>query len=426
MASLGELSQVMQNLDPYAEFRKGQMTGQKFDIQQAMLDEQTKEIEADKAAQAGLAQQAGQPAQLGKMANQMIPDAKLYNDDGSLTTAGQMNDMMVNSTKLAKQGKMMAMQASLIEDPYQRTQAMAEARRLTQTAQGDMLKVRDINEKVKGDSIYAAAMAKDQTQWDAAIKAYQDSGLPLPKGIPTTYSPENAKKIAALAPAALQSKISNDILKQKEDIRRDAREERAVLAAEAKARNGEDGGNAIPKTKDEREGYISRTQTIETIKDIQSLLDDPKYAKIINPSTKFTPQIIANLQENFPEISQKLARIQAYEFSIGGKALTKQEQTILEPIYGWRGLTAEALKKRLAGVESEFTKRNKMDEAVYPGLKKLAGKFAEIESESKVAKPGATSSAEGNAPQAALDYLKANPTQKDAFKKKYGYLPKGY
>jgi hypothetical protein len=360
------------------------------------------------------------------MANQMIPDAKLYNDDGSLTTAGQMNDMMVNSTKLAKQGKMMAMQASLIEDPYQRTQAMAEARRLTQTAQGDMLKVRDINEKVKGDSIYAAAMAKDQTQWDAAIKAYQDSGLPLPKGIPTTYSPENAKKIAALAPAALQSKISNDILKQKEDIRRDAREERAVLAAEAKARNGEDGGNAIPKTKDEREGYISRTQTIETIKDIQSLLDDPKYAKIINPSTKFTPQIIANLQENFPEISQKLARIQAYEFSIGGKALTKQEQTILEPIYGWRGLTAEALKKRLAGVESEFTKRNKMDEAVYPGLKKLAGKFAEIESESKVAKPGATSSAEGNAPQAALDYLKANPTQKDAFKKKYGYLPKGY
>jgi hypothetical protein len=222
MATLSELGQSFQALDPYAEFRKGGMSAQKFDIQQAVLDEQTKEIEADKQAEAGLAQQAGQmgqPVKLAKMANQMIPDAKLYNDDGTLTTAGQMNDMMVNSQKLAKQAKMMNMQAALIEDPYQRTQAMAEARRLGQTAQGDMLKVREINEKVKGDSIYAAAMAKDQTQWDAAIQAYQDSGLPLPKGIPTEYTPENAKKIAALAPASLQSKINNDILKRDQEAR---------------------------------------------------------------------------------------------------------------------------------------------------------------------------------------------------------------
>jgi hypothetical protein len=228
-----------------------------------------------------------------------------------------------------------------------------------------------------------------------------------------------------LLPADLQSRANTDLIKRSNDRRLLRIEENKLLKDAAKERDGEE-IKGLPKTKDEREGYIARTQTIDTIKDIQSLLDDPKYAKIINPSTKFTPQIIANLQENFPEISQKLARIQAYEFSIGGKALTKQEQTILEPIYGWRGLTAEALKKRLSGVESEFTKRNKMDEAVYPGLKKLSSKFAEIESESKAAKPNAISSAEGNAPQAALDYLKANPTQKDAFKKKYGYLPKGY
>ena len=48
MASLGELSQVMQNFDPYGEFRKGMMTSQKYDIEQSILDEQTKEIEADR------------------------------------------------------------------------------------------------------------------------------------------------------------------------------------------------------------------------------------------------------------------------------------------------------------------------------------------------------------------------------------------
>jgi hypothetical protein len=210
------------------------MTGQKFDIQQAMLDEQTKEIEADKAAQAGM---PGQPAQLGKMANQMIPDAKLYNDDGTLTTAGQMNDTLLNATKLAKQGKQILMQASLLEG-RDKVEAMSEGRRMIQTAQLDVTKAREMSEKVKSDSIYAAAMSKDQSGWDAAMQAYQDSGLPLPKGIPTTWSPENAKKIMALAPAALQSKITNDKIKEDEVARRDRMELRKIQAMEAANRDG--------------------------------------------------------------------------------------------------------------------------------------------------------------------------------------------
>lgn len=377
-----ELFNLATSFDPYGSFRKGMMEPQKYDIQQSVLDEQTKEIEAEKSA--GLAQQAGQPGQpvqLAKMANQMIPDAKLYNDDGTLTTAGQMNDMMLNSVKLAKQSKMMAREASLIEDPYQRVQAMSEARRLGQTAQSDAIKVRELNDKVKGDSIYAAATATNQTQWDAALQAYQDSGLPLPKGIPTDYSPENAKKISALAPASLQSKINNDLIKRDQEERRARNEERKINAEVAKSRDGEDGIKGLPKTKDEREGYIARKETVDNIKDIKSLLEDKKYSKLITPMTKFTPQIIANLQKEFPELSGKLARIQAYEFSIGGKALTKQEQAILEPIYGWRGLTADALRSRLDNVETQFEKRNRLDEATYPGFKKMAAKAEEINQE---------------------------------------------
>ena len=431
-----ELFNLASSFDPLSAYRQGQMTSQKYDIQQAMLDEQTKEIEADKAAEAqSLAQQAGQPGQpvkLAKMANQMIPDAKLYNEDGTLTTAGQMNEVMVNSAKLAKQAKMMGMQASLIEDPYQRTQAMAEARRLGQTAQADALKAREMNDKVKSDSIYAAAMSKDQAGWDAAIQSYQDSGLPLPQGIPTTWSPENAKKIAALAPAALQSKIRNDQIKEQDAKTRAAREERAVVAAEAKALNGDgEGIKGLPKTKDEREGYIARKETVSVVNDIKSLLEDPKYAKLINPTTKFTPAVLANLQKNFPELSTKLSRIQKYEFSIGGKALTKQEQAILEPIYGWKGLTADALKTRLDNVQSEFEKRNRLDEATYPGFKKMAEKISQIDeeykAEKKSTKSGSTAT-EGNAPEGAINLLKSAPTaeNKKFFKDKYGYLPKGY
>jgi hypothetical protein len=299
------------------------MQAQKYDIQQNMLDEQTKEIEAEK--QAGLAQQTGQtgqPAPLAKMANQMIPDAKLYNDDGTLTTAGQMNEVMMNSTKLAKQAKMMGMQASLIEDPYQRTQAMAEARRLGQTAQADALKAREMNDKVKGDSIYAAAMAKDQTQWDAALQAYQDSGLPLPKGIPTQYSPENAKKITALAPATLQSKIANDQLKQQEDARRAAREERAVVAAEAKARNGDSGGGETKITAEIDKRLNQSEVGLKTSNQIETILSNPKAAKALDNSQFLrslleTPKelgsvekyIKSNVYQNLPKESQDLVTL---------------------------------------------------------------------------------------------------------------------
>jgi hypothetical protein len=321
MASLGELSQVMQNFDPLTSFRQGQMTSQKFDIQQNILDEQTKEIEAEK--QAGLAQQTGQPGQpapLAKMSNQMIPDAKLYNDDGTLTTAGQMNDMMISATKNAKQAKMINMQASLIEDPYQRNQAMGEARRYASLADENRKSAREINDKVKNDSLYAAAMSGDQTGWDAALQAYQDSGLPLPKGIPTTYSPENAKKITSLAPAALQSKIANDKLKIEEDKRRTAREERAVLAAEAQGRNNGGGETKITAEIDKR---LNQSEVgLKTSNQIETILSNPKAAKALDNSQFLrslleTPKelgsvekyIKSNVYQNLPKESQDLVTL---------------------------------------------------------------------------------------------------------------------
>jgi hypothetical protein len=305
-----ELFNLASSFDPYGSFRQGQMAPQKYDIQQAILDEQTKEIEADKQAQAGLAQQAGQPGQptqLGKMAKQMIPDAKLYNDDGSLTTAGQINDMLVNANKLAKQGKMMTMQASLLSGRDQ-IEAVSEARRLIQTAQQDQTKARELNEKIKGDSIYAAAMSKDQVGWDAAMKAYQDTGLPLPKGIPTEYSPENAKKIMALAPAALQSKITNDQLKIEEDRRRELRENRAALAAEAKSRN--DGVGETKITADIEKRLHQSEDGLRAVNKIEKILSNSKAATALDNS-----QFLRSLLETPKELGsmEKYAKSKVYQ-----------------------------------------------------------------------------------------------------------------
>jgi hypothetical protein len=135
------------------------------------------------------------------------------------------------------------------------------------------------------------------------------------------------------------------------------------------------GGGELPKDAKTKEEYRARYEIIKNVEDIQSLLEDPKYSKLITPATQFTPQLINNLRENYPELSQKLARIQAIEFQIGGKALTKTEQEILSPIYGWRGLTADALKSRLAGVREQLQETNALTEDFYPGLKKIHERF---------------------------------------------------
>ena len=132
---------------------------------------------------------------------------------------------------------------------------------------------------------------------------------------------------------------------------------------------------ALPKDSKTRDEFRARYQAVKNVEDIQSLLDNPKYAKFINPTTGFTPAVINNLRENFPELSSKLARIQAIEFQIGGKALTKNEQAILEPLYGWKGLTTDALKERLKEVKDNFNKTNGLVEIDYPGLKSLRGKY---------------------------------------------------
>ena len=70
-----------------------------------------------------------------------------------------------------------------------------------------------------------------------------------------------------------------------------------------------------------------------------------------------------------------MARIQAIEFELGGKNLTKNEIEILKPIYSWKGITAGALGKRLELVKNDFTDRNAIVEIRYPGLAPIGQKI---------------------------------------------------
>ena len=184
---------------------------------------------------------------------------------------------------------------------------------------------------------------------------------------------------------------------------------------------------ALPKNEKTRDTYAARYQTIKNIEDIESLLKDPKYAKLITPLTKFTPDVLANLQEGFPELSSKLARITAIEFETGGKSLTSKEQEILAPIYQWKGLSADALKQKLNEAKKQISERQQLEEIYYPGFKELKPQFDAIyEQTGKVpVVPSDVGGGQQSAPQSAIDYLRKNPQYKDQFIEHYGYLPEG-
>ena len=133
----------------------------------------------------------------------------------------------------------------------------------------------------------------------------------------------------------------------------------------------------IPKDKETNNQYLGRKNVISLVSDIQNLLKDPKFSKLVGPETQFTPDIVNNLRPNFPELASKLARIQAIEFELGGKNLTKNEIDILRPIYSWKGITAGALNERLKLVKEDFSNRNAIVEIRYPGLAPIGQKIDE-------------------------------------------------
>ena len=198
-----------------------------------------------------------------------------------------------------------------------------------------------------------------------------------------------------------------------QERRLDLQEKKADLQEKKKTDTGE-----IPKDAKTKEEYRARYEIVKNIEDIQSLLDDPKYSGLITPATKFTPDVVNNLRKNFPELSQKLARIQAIEFQIGGKALTAKEQEILSPIYGWKGLTADALKTRIAGVRDNLQDVNNMTEVYYPGLKRIHSEWDKMyEQKGKVPEVpsagGATSGAKVATEADIAETMKANQLSRE-------------
>jgi hypothetical protein len=154
----------------------------------------------------------------------------------------------------------------------------------------------------------------------------------------------------------------------REETMKQARELAAIKAAGT-------GGGALPKDQKTNDEHRFRFEAMENVNDVLKDLQDPKIARLIGPENQYLPDVVLNLQKDYPQLAQKLARFQSQEFQIGGKSLTTSEQRILGPIYNWRGLTVDALKDNLQEAENAMNRQQMILEARYPGLQEISERY---------------------------------------------------
>ena len=225
MALGTELFTLATQFDPYGAYRRGQMAPAAYDVEQQKLQlqkmqqaEQIKELQQEQ-------EDTTKPMQ--QMAQTLVPNTwKLTDDQGMPTTAGEMNNLAVQAQQESRQGQELLRQARFMpRGSKEQINAISEARRLMNNAQNFTKQARDMGQKAQNDALFALGTAENPQDWENVVKSWTRTGMPIPQNFPTDYSPENVKRIVALAPLEVQQKI-NDTIRKRDEARR--AEQRAI------------------------------------------------------------------------------------------------------------------------------------------------------------------------------------------------------
>lgn len=270
MAGLGsELFTLATSFDPAGAMRQADVDYQKYQVQQAGLAQQQREIAAEQGA----------PMGLGKMSQLAVPKTwTLETPDGMPTTAGDINRKLVDGKKNQTDGQKLMNQAKYATDPNEKRNLYDTGRRLFDEG-GRLLKEggEDSKKAVSG-LFFGLGTAGSKDDWDTALKSYQDSGIPLPENFPKEYSPENKRKVIAIAKGKdpeIAKKIENEnrAIEDQQIQREEAK--RKKLKADAAAREDLDTPVKPGETVKTPEGKVVPKATGKS--PIEVKIEDPTY-----------------------------------------------------------------------------------------------------------------------------------------------------
>jgi hypothetical protein len=473
MALGSELFNLATSYDPYGAFKEGQMAPQKYELEQQKLDLQK---QAMKEAQDEI--KTEQKAPLANMAKSIMPQGtSLETPDGVPTSSGLLNQQIINSQQdLAASQKMMkqATMARAMGDDKAYANLVSEARRLQTTATTNMANAKKEYQTSMDDALESVYGANSQTEYDQRVKdALSRTGIVPPKNLPETWTPEIKDKIlSAMSPAA-RTRIEKEERARRDDARKEKSAELRDQHMMALLRNGTGGGKESPAASRVLQAFTQTADALENVSNLpittgpmfqQKQFNSLYTAPLSALNQKLSDETSQMLQTRMTGVARGLAALESGGAATGLVGLTDSiEKGVFIPAGATLAVTLDKLGEMRRIVESSG-KAQLNDPKISPERKALIQQELDIVRKAipftqkdidnaRKANDGSVTiqgisdeelknmsftefttqkfgnketSKSGSAPQVALDYLKSNPSQKEAFKAKYGYLPEGY
>jgi hypothetical protein len=465
MALGSELFNLSTSFDPYGAYREGGMKAQKYDIEQQKLDVRQ---QAMKEAQSELAPTEQTSSPLASMAKSMLPPGfQLQGSDGIPTSSGLLNQQIINSQQDLTASQQMMKQATMARaegDDKAYANLVSEARRLQTTATTNMANAKKEYQKSIDDGIESLYGANSQTDYDQRLKdALTRTGLPLPKGFPETWTPELKPKLLSMMSPETRNKVEKEERARRDELRKEKTADLQQQRLEALLRNGQGSGKETPA---QTRIVQALTQTSDALKNVANLpitTTGPMFQQKQFNSLYTAPLSALNqqlsdetsqmLQTRMTGVSRGLAALESGGAATGLVGLTESIEkgtfipagaklnVALDKLGEMRRIVESSAKAMLNDPKLSPERKQLIQDELGIVQKAIPFTQADIDRARKESKTnpdltfteftaqkfsGEKTAKTGNAPQSALDYLKANPTQKEAFKAKYGYLPEGY
>jgi len=248
-----ELFNLASSFDPYGAYREGGMAPQKYDIEQQKLDVQQQDMkeaqqELGGAKTAGM--QAGAQPLAGMAKSMFPPGVELQTPDGIPTSSGLFQQQMTNSQQdLAASQKMMkeATVAKAMRDTKNYANLVSEARRLQTTATINMANAKKEYQKSIDDGLESLYGANSQTEYNQRLQdALTRTGMPMPKGIPETWSPNVKETLLSKMSPEARTKVEKEDRAAKKADSDETHRRLQDQRLEALLRNGQGGGKESP------------------------------------------------------------------------------------------------------------------------------------------------------------------------------------
>ena len=257
MASPLEMLHLGQELDIPGQMQKADIGYQQYQVQKAGLEQQQKEIAGEQNA----------PTGLDKQANLAVPKTwTLDSPDGMLTPGGEINRLLVDGKKNQADGMKMLKEAKYATNPQEKEKLIDAGRRLFDEGGRLQKEGHEATKKTVGGLFYGLGTAGSKDDWDNTLKSYQDSGIPLPEGFPKEYSPENKRKVRAIAaakdPETAKKIDAENRAVEDQQMQRDAAKRKAIKESASDREDGL-GGKEYKDVKGQLEGLKNYIPTSE-------------------------------------------------------------------------------------------------------------------------------------------------------------------